>query len=216
MKSSWARFVCAAFLIATTALFLRAHSNSEVFPPRLPLQSFPQQLGPWTGTNVSIEQDVLQVLGPGDFLLRVYRNPEKANSYIDMFIAYFRSQRTGDTIHSPKNCLPGAGWAPIESTRVTLSMPGHAPFPANRYVIAKGDSRQVVLYWYWAHDRGVASEYWAKYYLVSDSIKMNRSDGALVRITTPLNPGETADAAQQRLLPFVGDVVPQLDGYIPR
>jgi EpsI family protein len=95
-------------------------------------------------------------------------------------------------------------------------MPGHAPFPANRYVIAKGDSKQVVLYWYWAHDRGVASEYWAKYYLVADSIKMNRSDGSLVRITTTLEPGETADAAQQRLLPFVNDVVPQLDGYIPR
>jgi EpsI family protein len=216
MRNSWARFLFAAFLIATTALFLRAHTRSEVFPTRLPLQAFPQQLGSWTGTNVAIEQDVLQVLGPGDFLLRVYTNPEKANSYIDMFIAYFRSQRTGDTIHSPKNCLPGAGWAPIESSRVTLSVPGHAPFPANRYVIAKGDSRQVVLYWYWAHDRGVASEYWAKYYLVADSIKMNRSDGALVRITTPLNPGETADAAQQRLLPFVGDVVPQLDAYIPR
>jgi EpsI family protein len=216
MKASLARFIAAALLIATTAIFLRAHTQNEVFPPRLPLKSFPQQLGPWTGTDVAIDKDVLQVLGPGDFLLRVYTNPDKPKSYVDLFIAYFRSQRTGDTIHSPKNCLPGAGWAPVESTRVTLSMPGHPPFPANRYVIAKGDSKQVVLYWYWAHDRGVASEYWAKYYLVADSIKMNRSDGSLVRITTTLEPGETADAAQQRLLPFVSDVVPQLDGYIPR
>jgi EpsI family protein len=216
MKASLARFIAAALLITTTAIFLRAHTQNEVFPPRLPLKSFPQQLGPWTGTDVAIDKDVLQVLGPGDFLLRVYKNPEKPNSYVDLFVAYFRSQRTGDTIHSPKNCLPGAGWAPVESGRVTLSMPGHAPFPANRYVIAKGDSKQVVLYWYWAHDRGVASEYWAKYYLVADSIKMNRSDGSLVRITTTLEPGETADAAEQRLLPFVSDVVPQLDGYIPR
>jgi EpsI family protein len=216
MTRSIARFVFAALLIATTAIFLRAHTQNEVFPPRLPLKSFPQQLGLWTGADVAIDKDVLQVLGPGDFLLRVYKNPEKPNSYVDLFIAYFRSQRTGDTIHSPKNCLPGAGWAPVESSRVTLSMPGHAPFPANRYVIAKGDSKQVVLYWYWAHDRGVASEYWAKYYLVADSIKMNRSDGSLVRITTTLEPGETPDAAQQRLLPFVSDVVPQLDGYIPR
>jgi EpsI family protein len=216
MTRSLARFVIAALLIATTAIFLRAHTQNEVFPPRLPLKSFPQQLGPWTGTDVAIDKDVLQVLGPGDFLLRVYTNPDKPKSDVDLFIAYFRSQRTGDTIHSPKNCLPGAGWAPVESTRVTLSMPGHPPFPANRYVIAKGDSKQVVLYWYWAHDRGVASEYWAKYYLVADSIKMNRSDGSLVRITSTLEPGETADAAQQRLLPFVSDVVPQLDGYIPR
>jgi EpsI family protein len=216
MTRSLARFVIAALLIATTAIFLRAHTKNEVFPPRLPLKSFPQQLGPWTGTDVAIDKDVLQVLGPGDFLLRVYTNPDKPKSDVDLFIAYFRSQRTGDTIHSPKNCLPGAGWAPVESTRVTLSMPGHPPFPANRYVIAKGDSKQVVLYWYWAHDRGVASEYWAKYYLVADSIKMNRSDGSLVRITSTLEPGETTDAAQQRLLPFVSDVVPQLDGYIPR
>ena len=216
MKKSLARFIFAALLITTTAIFLRARTRNEVFPPRLPLNSFPDQLGPWTGTDVAIDKEALQVLGPGDFLLRVYTNPDKPDSYIDLFIAYFPSQRTGDTIHSPKNCLPGAGWAPIDSARVTLSMPGHAPFPANRYVIAKGDSKQVVLYWYWAHDRGVASEYWAKYYLVADSISMNRSDGSLVRITTALAPGETADAAQQRLLPFVGDVVPQLNSYIPR
>ena len=95
-------------------------------------------------------------------------------------------------------------------------MPGHAPFPANRYLIAKGESRQLVLYWFWAHDRGVASEYWAKFYLVTDSIKMNRSDGSLVRITTPMLAGETADQAEQRVLPFANDVMPLLDTYIPR
>jgi len=216
MKNSVPRFVFAALLIVTTAIFLRAHTRSEVFPARLPLQSFPAQIGPWTGTDVAIDKDVLQVLGPGDFLLRVFTNPQEPDSYVDLFIAYFRSQRTGDTIHSPKNCLPGAGWTPVESTRVTLSLPGRAPFPVNRYVIAKEDSRQVVLYWYWAHNRGVASEYWAKYYLVADSIQLNRSDGSLIRVTTPLHPGETPDAAQQRLLPFVSNVVPQLDGYIPR
>jgi EpsI family protein len=126
------------------------------------------------------------------------------------------SQRAGDTIHSPKHCLPGSGWSPIESLPVTLTLPGHSPFPATRYVIAQGEFRRVVLYWYWAHDRGVANEYWAKYYLVADSIKLHRSDGALVRITTPLNPGETADAAQQRILPFVNDVGPLLNTFIPR
>lgn len=209
------RFVLVAVLIAAAALFLHARAGNEVFPPRLPLRQFPTQLGNWTGTDVAIDKEVLDVLGPGDFLLRVYQDQEK-DRYIDLFIAYFRSQRAGDTIHSPKNCLPGAGWTQIESRRITISRPGHPPFPATRYVIAKGDARQLVLYWYWAHDRGVASEYWAKFYLVADSIKMNRSDGALVRITTPMYPGETADAAQQRLLPFVDYVVPQLQSYIPR
>jgi EpsI family protein len=209
------RFTLAVLLIASAAIFLEARGRSEVFPPRLPLKQFPAQLGGWTGTDVGIDKEVLDVLGPGDFLLRVYQNQQRT-PYVDLFIAYFRSQRSGDTIHSPQHCLPGSGWVPIENQGITLAMPGHEPFPANRYLIAKGDARQLVLYWFWAHDRGVASEYWAKFYLVTDSIKMNRSDGALVRITTPMLPGETADAAQRRILPFAGDVMPLLDSYIPR
>ena len=221
MRNSTSRFILAAALIAGAAIFLQARARSEVFPPRLPLKQFPAQLGGWTGTDVAIDKDVLDILGPGDFLLRIYQNQQsqptpQQTPYIDLFIAYFRSQRAGDTIHSPQHCLPGSGWAPIENQHITLNMPGHVPFPANRYLIAKGDSRQLVLYWFWAHNRGVASEYWAKFYLVTDSIKMNRSDGALVRITTPMFPGETADAAQQRILPFAGDVMPLLDSYIPR
>ena len=216
MMASSLRFMLAAALIVSAAIFLQARGRNEVFPPRLPLQSFPMQLSNWTGTDVAIQKDVLEVLGPGDFLLRVYQNPAEKQPFVDLFIAYFPSQRTGDTIHSPKHCLPGAGWLPVESSRITLSLSGHSPFPANRYVIAKGDSRQLVLYWYWAHDRGVASEYWAKFYLVADSMRMNRSDGALVRITTPMYSGETAEAAQQRLLPFASDVAPLLDNYIPR
>jgi EpsI family protein len=216
MMASSLRFVLAVALMATAAIFLQARERNEIFPLRLPLQSFPTQLSSRTSTDIPIDKDVLEVLGPGDFLLRVYQDPAKNQPFVDLFIAYFPSQRAGDTIHSPKHCLPGAGWLPVESRRVTMSLPGHRPFPANRYVIAKGDSRQLVLYWYWAHDRGVASEYWAKFYLVADSMRMNRSDGALVRITTPMYFGETAEAAQLRLLPFAGDVAPLLDNYIPR
>jgi EpsI family protein len=210
------RFTLAVILIAATAIFLQARGRNEVFRSRLPLKSFPLQLDAWNGTDVPMEKDVLDVLGPGDFLLRIYQNQAKQEPYVDLFIAYFRSQRAGDTIHSPKNCLPGAGWTPIESTHITLSLPGHRPFPASRYVISKGDARQLVLYWYWAHDRGVASEYWAKFYLVADSMRMNRSDGALVRITTAMYPGESTSAAQLRVLPFTGNVVPLLNSYIPR
>ena len=216
MNSPTARFVVTAVLIAAAAIFLHAHSGNEVFPSRLPLRSFPIQVGDWQGTDVAIDKDVLAVLGPGDFLLRVYQDQREPEPYADLFIAYFASQRTGDTIHSPKNCLPGAGWAPVENTRVMLNLPGHAPFPANRYVIAKGDTRDVVLYWYWAHDRGVASEYWAKFYLVVDSMKMNRSDGALIRISTQLRPGETPDGAERRILPFAASILPMLDSYVPR
>lgn len=211
-----ARFLVALVLLASTALFLEARGRSEVFPPRLPLASFPEQVGTWRGTDVEIPKDVREVLGPGDFLLRVYRSDDESKPFTDLFIAYFPTQRAGDTIHSPKNCLPGAGWTPIDSRRITLSVEGHALFIVNRYVIAKGSDRQLVLYWYWAHNRAVASEYWARVYLVTDSIRMNRSDGSLVRITTHMLPGESVDSALQRVLPFTGKVVPLLNQYIPQ
>lgn len=212
------RFVVAAAFIAATAILLQARGRVEIIPARVPLSSFPAQLGPWEGEDFQLDRETLDVLGRGDFLVRGYRdqNPASILPYAELFIAYFPSQRAGDTIHSPKNCLPGAGWTPEFTDRVTLTLLGHEPFPANRYVIAKGGDRKLVLYWYWAHDRGIASEYWAKFYLVKDAIKMNRSDGALVRITTNMLPGEDAAAAQQRLQPFTADVIPLLNTYIPR
>lgn len=216
MNSVNVRFILAALLIFSAAVVLQARQRNEVFPSRIPLQSFPRQINAWSGTDIVIDNDTLQILGAGEFLLRTYRTEQAPGPEINLFIAYFRSQRAGDTIHSPRHCLPGAGWTPLENTRTMLTMPGHAPFPANRYVIAQGDSRQIVLYWYWAHDRGIASEYWAKFYLVADSLKMNRSDGALVRVMAPMYPNETADAAEQRLLPFTNGILPLLNDYIPR
>lgn len=212
--NSHLRFAIVACLLAATGFFLRG--PSEVVVAREPLGSFPQQLGDWRGVDINIPDDVRAVLGPGDFLLRVYEHPERQQPDVDLFIAYFPSQRAGDTIHSPRNCLPGAGWTPVDSSRTVLQLPGRSSIPVNRYVIAKGSDRQLVLYWYWAHDRAVASEYWAKFYLVADSVRLNRSDGSLIRVTTPLLSGETEDSAQQRLMELVGNVVPQLDIYIPR
>jgi EpsI family protein len=214
--NSTLRFLIAAALLAVTAIFLHDRSRNEVVPVRQSFDTFPQQLGEWSGTDIPIPQDVLDVLGPGDFLLRVYQDDSGRNPDVDLFMAYFSSQRAGDTIHSPKHCLPGAGWSPIEASRISISSPGRAPFIANRYIIGKGAERQLVLYWYLAHDRAMASEYLAKFYLVADSIRMNRSDGSLVRVTTPLRSGESADAAQVRLLAFAAKVVPVLNDFVPR
>lgn len=204
-----------ALLLATTAILLHGRNRKESLPAHQPLAAFPYQLGEWAGEDVSIPTDMLEVLGNGDFLLRVYQTVS-TQPEVDLFIAYIPSQREGDTIHSPKNCIPGAGWSPVESSRVTISLPTQPAFPANRYVIAKGSDRQLVLYWYWAHGRAVASEYWAKFYLVADSIRWHRSDGSLIRVTTPLHDSETVDVAQQRLLDLTGKVVPILDRYVPR
>lgn len=214
MRNVTPRFLWAAALIACTGIFLHARNRQETLPPRLQLQAFPMQIASMSGSDVPIEKDQLEVLGNGEFLHRIYEDQHQP--FIDLFIAFYPSQRTGETPHSPQNCLPGSGWAPLENTRISLRMPGHPPFPVNRYMIGKGDVKELVLYWFWAHNRGVASEYWNKFYLVSDSIRMNRSDGSLIRITSPVQPGETAAAAEERILPFVNSVLPLLNDYIPR
>ena len=209
------RFLSAVTLLALTAGFLLARGTEETTLPRELLSSFPRSLGTRTGIDYTIPKDVLQVLGNGDFLLRLY--PDAAGSPdVDLFIAYFASQRAGDTLHSPKNCLPGAGWFPVSSQERRVQAPGVAPFFANEYLIAKDSERKLVLYWYQAHNRAVANEYWAKFYLVADAMRWNRSDGSLIRITTPVAPEEKLEAARQRLLDFAGQVTPQLRRYIPQ
>jgi EpsI family protein len=214
VKSQW-RFIVVVILLGCTALLLHARNSSEIIPDRLQLSSFPKEFPGWISSDIPISKDVLDVLGPGDFLLRDYRSQADVSS-VDLFIAYFPSQRAGDTIHSPKNCLPGAGWTPLQSERITIRLPGMASFPANRYLIVKGQDRQLVLYSYWAHNRVVASEYWAKFYLVKDSIQMHRTDGSLVRLNTYLGKDESIESGERRLLSLAVNVVPRIPEYVPR
>jgi EpsI family protein len=216
MNAGSLRFGIAAALMLATAIVLQAHSRSEYFPPRSPLSSLPSQIDGWTGTDSVLDQQTLVILGPGEFLMRDYVNPSQPQTWINLYIAYFPSQRAGDTIHSPNHCLPGAGWVPTSREVVQLRRPDGSSFPVNRYIVAKGSERQLVLYWFQAHGREVASEYWAKYYLVSDSVRMNRSDGGLVRLMTPMLNGETPDETQSRLATISSDIIPQLDRYMPR
>ena len=218
MKARSLRFGIVAVLMLVTALVLQAHSRSEFFLPRASLSSLPLQIDGWTGTDDALDQQTLDILGPGEFLMRDYENARQPQPepWINLYIAYFPTQKAGDTIHSPNHCLPGAGWVPTSRNVVRLRRPDGSSFPVNRYVVAKAGERQLVLYWFQAHGREVASEYWAKYYLVSDSIRMNRSDGALVRLMTPMLDGESAEAAQARLMKLGSQVVPLLDSYIPR
>ncbi len=210
------RFAVPAVLLLAAALFLHARSHPETMAARLPVADFPRELGSWrTAKDVGISQEVRDILGSGDFLSRIYLGrPDQP--YIDLFIAYFPTQRTGNTIHSPKNCLPGTGWMPIQSGHLQIQGPAGSPVTVNRYIIARGLDQQFVLYWYQAHGRVVASEYWAKYFLVADSISMNRSDGSLVRVITPIGRDEDPEIAQQRAVQFAQAALAKLDGYIPR
>jgi len=211
-----ARFLLTALVLAGTAILLQAARSQEDVQPRQSFVSFPREINDWQGIDLSIAPEVLRVLGPGDFLSRNYRQRSSNSPPVNLFVAYFPSQRAGDTIHSPKHCLPGSGWFPIESERVRLSLHGLGIIPVNRYLVAKGDDRDLVIYWYWAHGRALASEYSAKLYLVADSMTMNRSDGSLIRILTALRPGESLDAAQSRIQSFAGDLFPLMNTFVPQ
>ncbi len=210
---SWARFCVVATLLAASAVLLAARSQENV-PPHKSLNAFPGTIASWQGRDIAMPPGVLEKLGPGEFLFRDYLDSSQAG--VNLFVAFFPSQRAGDTIHSPKNCLPGAGWRPVESAHLLIETPGRQQAVVNRYIIEKGLDRAFVLYWYQSHGRVTASEYWARFYLVSDAIRMSRSDGALVRIITALRNEESADAAEKRAVDFGQRLLPLLDEYIPR
>ena len=214
MNSGW-RFLTLAVLLSATVLLLAARSRHEIIPDHPSFDSFPRAFSGWTSRDIPLSKDVLEVLGPGDFLLRNYRN-DALDTNVALFIAYFPSQRAGDTIHSPQNCLPGAGWSPVRKDRIRIDLPGHRAFPANRYLISKGEERQLVLYWYWAHDRGVASEYRAKLYMIADSIRMHRTDGALVRLSASVAVNQDRRSVERTLLGFAENIVPLMNTYVPR
>ena len=164
--------------------------------------------------DVPIEKEVQDVLRADDTLNRIYMGPE-SNSAAFLFIAFFKTQRSGQAPHSPKNCLPGAGWEPMESAPLTITVPGRAqPLIANRYVVARGDDKSVVLYWYQSHNRIIAGEFEAKFWLIADSIRYHRSDSALVKVVVPANGGDT-EAATKHAVDFVQSVFPAIAKQLP-
>lgn len=212
MKS--ARFWVVFVLLASTALLLHLRGDADRVPASLPLNQLPETIGPWTGRDLPIGQDIIAVLGKGDFLSRMYSGGPGVIP-VSLFIGYFPTQRTGQTIHSPQNCLPGAGWI-FESSRYTIIQGDNSKsYHVGEYVIANGDSRQFVIYWYQAHGRSIANEYSAKIHMVLDAIRTNRTDGALVRVITPIAPFESVAQARDRAIRFTGEMVPLLPRFIP-
>jgi EpsI family protein len=209
-----ARFWTAVLLLAATGVLLHARPDVDRNPPSEPLSKMPEDFAGWSGSDRQIDQESLEVLGAGDFLSRVYTQRGSAGP-IGLFIGYFPTQRTGVTIHSPQNCLPGAGWVFESSHYVDLKDVGGKSHRVGEYVIANGDRRQFVIYWYQAHGRSVANEYMAKVYLVADAIRMNRTDGALVRVITPIEPNEDTAAAKERAEAFTAQLAPMLSRFVP-
>ena len=212
--AQWRHFVPAFLILAATAVLLQARNAIETIPPHTNLSSFPVIIAGWTSTDVPISSDQLAVLGPGDYLMRDYR--QGRGLPVNLFVAYYPSQRSGDTIHSPQNCLPGSGWTPLKSRRIQIQQFGRTPATVNRYIVANRTEQMLVLYWYQAHGRITPSEYWAKVFLVQGAIKLNRTDGALVRIVIPFDSANGEAIAEERGLEFARQILPLLDSYIPR
>jgi len=194
MNMSMAAKILSAILLAQVAMFWGC-TRTEVVPPRTNLRQIAPQHDAWKMTyEAEVDKDQQEILKADDTIVRLYQRPESPVR-ASLFIASFLSQRAGRAPHSPKNCLPGAGWSPTVSEIRQLSVPGRAePIDVNRYLIEKGSSKQLVYYWYQSRDRTVASEYWAKFYVVVDAMKFNRTDSALVRVIVDVNDGDVEKA----------------------
>jgi len=219
MKSP--RFWIVILLLTSTIFVLQSRGDVDQVPYSDPLSQMPRSFGPLTAQDIPLSDDTLEVLGKGDFLNRVYsfRPPDGglAAPPISLFIGYFASQRTGQTMHSPQNCLPGAGWTfeSKYSKYTDIQDINGKDYKVGEYVISNGDTRQFVIYWYQAHGRSIPNEYMAKGYMVADAIRMNRTDGALVRVITPILPSESIDAARARAINFTQQMAPNLPRFIP-
>jgi EpsI family protein len=205
-------FVLSGALLAGVVV-INASVSAERLPPRSPLSSLADNIGRWKfAGDVVIDDDSLRVLNANDYVSRSYESPPTSLSAggpgaVDLFIAYYGSQRQGETMHSPLNCLPATGWEPMSAQEISIDAHPSA-VAANRLVIQKGLDRQLVIYWYQSHGRTIASEYASKAYLVLDSIRLHRSDAALVRIVAPAD----SDAAASD---FIRALRPVLSRYIP-
>lgn len=188
-------------LFLVQSILVYAVPWKEIPAEIVPLREFPRQLAKWQTTSEGLlDPEVLELLQPDDYLARTYGSGGEEEP-LSLFIGYFKSQRLGAHPHSPRRCLPGSGWIPYSFRQVVLPAAGGAPpIPVNEYVLEKGSSRILVLYWYQNSRRAVSREIWAKAYLLPDLLQYQRSDTTLVRVIQPSASGWAAAADFSRLV----------------
>ncbi len=210
MKNSW-RFVVLLVLLLVGGVVVNAWQYvGEKRVARKELKDFPNQVGGWkqAGGEQRFDDATLAVLGASDYIMRDYRaeNGKVANFYV----GYYITQADGATYHSPLNCMPGSGWVMSQPSLVTISPKDRPAFEANKYIVENSGRKQLLVYWYQGRGRTVASEYWGKIFTVLDSVRMRRSDGAMVRVVIPILRSETeALEAAAELAANVSNVLPE-------
>lgn len=198
-------FLSSKPVIAVTVLLLieiaifYGSSTKEFIPSPPRLDTLALEVGPWHSEKQwATDAETQRILRADDSLNRIYTGPGE----VELFIAFFKSQRAGVVPHSPKECLPGNGWIQESAEIVNIKVPGELePIPINQYVVSLGERRQMVMYWYQSPHRVTADEYLSKVHLVLDSLRYHRSDEALVRVITSANPGAQGKATQ-----FIQDI----------
>jgi EpsI family protein len=205
----WA--LLAVLLLGGGVINLWEHAG-EAKISRRALKDFPTQIGSWhqTGGDIRFDDATEKVLRADDYLSRNFVSGDRAASF---YVGYYETQRNGATYHSPLNCLPGSGWVMSDAARITVTPQGGAPFEANRFVIANGRDRALMIYWYQGRGRAVASEYWGKFYTALDSVRRRRSDGAMVRVMVPLD--NSLDEAQKDAVELASQAASQLQAFVP-
>lgn len=204
-------------LVAVAALAGAVVPNrAEAVPERAAFLDFPMVIGHWFGTRQTIPPEAIQTLQFSDYLVANYTGPSSLP--VNLYVAWYDTQRSGRSIHSPRTCLPGGGWQieQFEQVEVPGVTAAGQPLRVNRAVMAMEDERQLVYYWFQQRGRVITNEYLAKWYLFWDSLTRERSDGALVRLVVPVPPGQQSHDADRLLAQFAHDVEPLLDEYIPR
>ncbi|HVW08262.1 MAG TPA: EpsI family protein [Bryobacteraceae bacterium] len=212
LRSKYFR-VLTLVLVAQAALFYSA-SRGEGTPLARPLAEMPPTMGNWYMTGQgAVDPDTEAVLRADDTVIRSYSAP--AMPPASLFIAYFKTQRTGAAPHSPKNCLPGAGFQAVENGSIDVPV-GSRTIHINRYVVSNGEYDDVVLYWYQSQGRAIADEFAAKFYLIADSIRRHRSDTSLVRVVVEARNQVTREQATQAAVNFVQASYPTISSWIPQ
>ncbi len=213
MNSSM-RFGVLLVLLLGVGVLVNAWSYlGEAHVERKELKDFPEAIGAWqrTGNDQILDDETLKVLRASDYLLRDFRKPE--GQVANLYVGYYATQSTGATYHSPLNCLPGSGWQLSEPGKATIPLPDGSSFIANKYVIKSGDYKSLMIYWYQGRGRNVASEYWGKIYTVVDSVRLRRSNGAMVRVTVPI--GDSEASAERVAIEFASAASTVLPQYVP-
>lgn len=186
----------------------------EMVVSRGEFSGFPLAIDDWLAREGSLQGEVEEMLAVDDYLLADYRS--QSGDQVNFYVAYYASQRKGVSPHSPQVCIPGGGWQITDLSEIWYNPVGEGAFPVNRAVLEMNMQKQLVYYWFEQRGKRIANEYWMKWFMLVDSIIMNRTDGALVRVITPISPGEDIVNADDRLQKFVGDVLPLLSEYVPK